>query len=37
VSDKEYLGITGLPAFTSAAADLAFGADSIVRQEHRVS
>lgn len=26
--DKEYLPISGLPAFTSAAANLAFGEDS---------
>lgn len=33
--DKEYLGITGLPAFTNAAADLAFLPQSAVRRELR--
>lgn len=33
--DKEYLGITGLPAFTNAAADLAFLPESAVRKDSR--
>ncbi|KAI9183346.1 aspartate transaminase aat1 [Blastocladiella emersonii ATCC 22665] len=35
--DKEYLGITGLPTFTSAAARLAYGEDSHVLGEKRVA
>ena len=31
--DKEYAGITGVPEFTAAAAELAFGADSPVIKE----
>lgn len=33
--DKEYLGITGLPTFTNAAADLAFLPQSDVRKDLR--
>ncbi|CAK8696744.1 aspartate aminotransferase, mitochondrial-like [Clavelina lepadiformis] len=33
--DKEYLGITGLPAFTNAAAELAFGSSSSVLSDKR--
>ncbi|XP_002126101.2 aspartate aminotransferase, mitochondrial [Ciona intestinalis] len=33
--DKEYLGITGLPAFTNAAAELAFGAGNTVLTDKR--
>uniref|UniRef100_H2Z4Q7 Aspartate aminotransferase, mitochondrial n=1 Tax=Ciona savignyi TaxID=51511 RepID=H2Z4Q7_CIOSA len=33
--DKEYLGITGLPAFTNAAAELAFGSGSSVLSAKR--
>ena len=35
--DHEYLPITGLPEFTSAAARLVFGADSPVIAEERVT
>ena len=35
--DKEYLGITGLPAFTKGAARLALGDDSEVIKDGRVS
>lgn len=35
--DKEYAGITGIPAFTKAAAILAYGADSPVIKEDRVA
>ncbi|KAL1849226.1 aspartate transaminase aat1 [Paecilomyces lecythidis] len=35
--DKEYAGITGIPAFTSAAAKLAYGADSPVIAEDRLA
>ena len=35
--DKEYLGITGLPAFTKGAAKLALGDDSEVIKDGRVS
>jgi aspartate aminotransferase len=35
--DKEYAGITGIPAFTRAAADLAFGSDSPVIKEDRIA
>lgn len=35
--DKEYAGITGVPAFTKAAAVLAYGADSAVIKEDRVA
>ena len=34
--DKEYLGITGLPAFTKAAAELAFDASNPMLSESRV-
>ena len=34
--DKEYAGITGVPAFTKAAAILAYGADSAVIKEDRL-
>lgn len=34
--DHEYLPITGLPEFTSAAARLIFGSDSSVIKEERV-
>lgn len=34
--DKEYLGITGLPAFTKAAAELAFDASNPLLSESRV-
>ncbi|KAL4946995.1 pyridoxal phosphate-dependent transferase [Aspergillus filifer] len=34
--DKEYAGITGIPAFTKAAAQLAYGADSPVLKEDRL-
>lgn len=34
--DKEYLPITGLPAFTAAASRLMFGADSTVAKEKRL-
>lgn len=35
--DKEYAGITGVPAFTKAAALLAYGADSAPLKEDRVA
>lgn len=35
--DKEYAGITGVPAFTAAAAKLAYGADSPVIAEDRLA
>ncbi|KAJ3365798.1 aspartate transaminase aat1 [Allomyces javanicus] len=35
--DKEYLGITGLPEFTKAAARLAYGDESSVLDEKRVA
>nr|BAK02685.1 predicted protein [Hordeum vulgare subsp. vulgare] len=35
--DKEYLGITGLPSFTAAAAKLAYGAQSTPLAEKRVA
>ncbi|KAJ5627216.1 aspartate aminotransferase [Penicillium herquei] len=35
-SDKEYAGITGIPAFTNAAAELAYGSDSAVIKEDRL-
>ncbi|OAX78072.1 hypothetical protein ACJ72_07624 [Emergomyces africanus] len=35
--DKEYAGITGVPAFTKAAASLAFGASSPAIQEERIA
>lgn len=35
--DKEYAGITGVPAFTKAAALLAYGADSAPIKEDRVA
>ncbi|MCJ1334349.1 aspartate transaminase aat1 [Thelotrema lepadinum] len=35
--DKEYAGITGVPAFTKAAAQLAYGADSPAIKEDRVA
>ena len=35
--DKEYAGITGVPAFTKAAAELAYGADSAAIKEGRVA
>lgn len=35
--DKEYAGITGVPAFTKAAALLAYGSDSAVIKEDRVA
>ena len=34
--DKEYAGITGVPAFTKAAAKLAYGADSAPVKEDRI-
>ncbi|KAF2202062.1 hypothetical protein GQ43DRAFT_440010 [Delitschia confertaspora ATCC 74209] len=34
--DKEYAGITGVPAFTKAALELAYGADSAPLKEGRV-
>ncbi|KAF2741759.1 mitochondrial aspartate aminotransferas-like protein [Sporormia fimetaria CBS 119925] len=34
--DKEYAGITGVPAFTKAALDLAYGADSAPVKDGRV-
>jgi len=33
--DKEYLGITGLPAFTKAAAELAFDSKSLMLEQGR--
>ncbi|CAO3650943.1 unnamed protein product [Cunninghamella blakesleeana] len=35
--DKEYAGITGVPAFTKAAAELAYGEDNTVLSENRVA
>lgn len=35
--DHEYLPITGLPEFTSAAAKLMFGLDSVAIKEGRVA
>ncbi|KAJ5928550.1 aspartate aminotransferase [Penicillium verhagenii] len=35
-SDKEYAGITGIPAFTNAAAELAYGSNSAVIKEDRL-
>ena len=35
-ADKEYAGITGVPAFTKGAAELAYGADSAVLKEDRL-
>ncbi|KAI9681346.1 MAG: aspartate transaminase aat1 [Caeruleum heppii] len=35
--DKEYAGITGVPAFTKAAALLAYGPDSAPLQEDRIA
>ncbi|PGG98281.1 hypothetical protein AJ79_08918 [Helicocarpus griseus UAMH5409] len=35
--DKEYAGITGVPAFTKAAAELAFGSSSPAIKEDRVA
>ncbi|KAJ5090180.1 pyridoxal phosphate-dependent transferase [Penicillium argentinense] len=35
-SDKEYAGITGIPAFTNAAAELAYGPDSSAIKEDRL-
>lgn len=35
--DKEYAGITGVPEFNKAAAALAYGEDSAVLAENRVS
>ncbi|KAI5293844.1 aspartate transaminase aat1, partial [Ascosphaera acerosa] len=35
--DKEYAGITGVPAFTTAAAELAYGPDSAAIKEGRVA
>lgn len=34
--DKEYAGITGLPDFTKAAGELAYGDDSSPIKENRV-
>ncbi|KAJ5959251.1 uncharacterized protein N7479_006401 [Penicillium vulpinum] len=34
--DKEYAGITGIPAFTTAAAELAYGADSSAIKDNRL-
>lgn len=34
--DKEYAGITGVPTFTKAAAELAYGADSAVIKDDRL-
>ncbi|KAK9583164.1 aspartate transaminase aat1, variant 2 [Aspergillus fumigatus] len=34
--DKEYAGITGIPSFTKAAAELAYGSDSAVIKEDRL-
>ncbi|KAL4780751.1 pyridoxal phosphate-dependent transferase [Aspergillus varians] len=34
--DKEYAGITGIPSFTKAAAQLAYGTDSPVLKEDRL-
>ncbi|KAG1881718.1 pyridoxal phosphate-dependent transferase [Suillus tomentosus] len=35
--DKEYLPITGLPGFTSNAAKLAYGADSVPRNQNAIA
>lgn len=35
--DKEYAGITGVPSFTTAAAELAYGSDSAPIKEGRVA
>lgn len=35
--DKEYAGITGVPAFTKAAGELAYGEDSSVIKDNRVN
>lgn len=35
--DKEYAGITGLPAFTKSAGELAYGEDSPLIKENRVN
>ena len=35
--DKEYAGITGVPAFTKAAAKLAYGAESLPFREDRIA
>ena len=35
--DKEYAGITGIPAFTKAAAKLAYGAQSVPLREARIA
>ncbi|KAK2797167.1 aspartate transaminase aat1 [Onygenales sp. PD_10] len=35
--DKEYAGITGVPAFTKAAAELAFGPSSAAVKEDRIA
>lgn len=35
--DKEYAGITGVPAFTKAAGALAYGDNSPIINENRVS
>ncbi|KAL2005687.1 hypothetical protein VTN00DRAFT_10180 [Thermoascus crustaceus] len=35
--DKEYAGITGIPSFTKAAAELAYGADSPAIKEDRLA
>ncbi|KAG1718349.1 pyridoxal phosphate-dependent transferase [Suillus lakei] len=35
--DKEYLPITGLPGFTSSAAKLAYGADSVPRNQNAIA
>lgn len=35
--DKEYLPITGLPGFTNNAAKLAYGADSVPRNENAIA
>ncbi|OOF98209.1 hypothetical protein ASPCADRAFT_205471 [Aspergillus carbonarius ITEM 5010] len=34
--DKEYAGITGIPSFTKAAAELAYGSDSAVLKDDRL-
>lgn len=35
--DKEYAGITGVPAFTKAAAELAYGPDSSAIKDDRIA
>ena len=35
--DKEYAGITGIPKFTTEAANLAYGADSAPNKERRIA